>query len=286
MRNEAIFSAGGFYSFIVQSNAITHHEAMAAGKNEVDKWIECRGSDSPVKVLDLACGGEPITIANIMGSLPHVRFHYVGVDINKDQVTQAKNFKYPDNVDVMNIIEGNAWNIDALKLAAPFHLVFSGLNFHHGTPDELRFIVRRIHRLMHADGLLLSHDFYRPEYLPYLRRPDASPSGENMRLIETERLLQDGIISHPIDSTMLTVANDWRADFTALEGQHLKSLGADDQAIRSNSTHVMERDYPVSASEMADILAQEGWRVIIHRFDDSNHLLKEYFSIITGRPLN
>ena len=70
---------------------------------------------------------------------------------------------------------------------------------------------------------------------------------------------------------------------SVLESQHLKSLGADDETIAGNATHMRQRDYPVSATEMSQILKHAGWKSMIHRLDQSAHPLKEFFTVISAR---
>src|SRR3990167_5545250 len=99
MKNERVFSAGGFYSFVVKSNALLHSGATSAGKKIIGQWLCKRPPTKPLRVLDLACGSLPISISEIMGSFGGHTFNYTGVDINPDQVRLAINeFKFPQNV--------------------------------------------------------------------------------------------------------------------------------------------------------------------------------------------
>lgn len=283
MQKEKLFSREGFYSFIVHSNAITHHEAMAIGKTEVGRWLSARTATSPIKVLDLACGGEPITICRIMAAFPETRFEYFGIDINPDQVALAKRFKYPDNVSSVSVIEGSAWDLNELDSIGPFDLVFSGLNFHHGVPEELLTVADEIRRLTTDQGMLISHDLYRPKRYSYLRRPDISTTGEDLRL------LKNVLISDDLDDLIMSSTEvqkdeeDWRQEFIDLESQHLKSLGADEETISGNAKHMWQRDLPVSAEEMCRILDSAGWKTTIHGLEKSNHPLREFFTVISAR---
>jgi SAM-dependent methyltransferase len=283
MQKEKMFSREGFYSFIVHSNAITHHEAMAIGKTEVAQWLSERTTTSPVKALDLACGGEPITICDIMAAFPNVLFEYVGIDINPDQVKLAKHFSYPKNVRSVTAIEGSAWDLKDIASYGPYDFVFSGLNFHHGVPEELLFVSRQIRNLVGDQGLLISHDLYRPDRYTYLRRPERSAAtGEDLHLVVTDKLLRDE--AEKFVKFSPPSPRDWRQDFIDLESQHLKSLGADEETISGNAQHMWHRDYPVSATEMSRILQHAGWKATIHDLEESNHPLKEYFCIISARP--
>ena len=68
MRREKLFSNQGFYPFIVESNVLLHREAIEQGCLMFERLLKQRAPERPVRVLDLACGGEPVVMASIMES--------------------------------------------------------------------------------------------------------------------------------------------------------------------------------------------------------------------------
>ena len=74
MRREELFSQSGFYGFLLQSNVLLHREAVADAVEAVGVVLGDLGSDEPVGVLDLACGGWPVTISEVMEAFPATRF--------------------------------------------------------------------------------------------------------------------------------------------------------------------------------------------------------------------
>ena len=110
MRREALFSRSGFYGFLLQSNVLLHREATRDAIAAVRPLLGSDRNHRAIAVLDLACGGWPVTISDLMAAYPEHEFHYTGVDINPDQVSlAASTFPFPDNVSEKRLIEGNAW---------------------------------------------------------------------------------------------------------------------------------------------------------------------------------
>ena len=92
MKNEKIFSKNGFYQFVVQTNLMFHTETIEIGVQILNNWIQKQNPKQPIRVLDLACGGLPISITQILGHFKDVDFEYFGVDINPDQIELANDF--------------------------------------------------------------------------------------------------------------------------------------------------------------------------------------------------
>ena len=127
MRREELFSRSGFYGFLLKSNVLLHRQAVEAATDAFRPVLQAQGN-APVPVLDLACGGWPVTLGEVMAAFPYVAFQYTGVDINPDQVASAtRQFPFPGNVVNRRIVEGNAWDLDALDIGGAFPLIFSGM---------------------------------------------------------------------------------------------------------------------------------------------------------------
>lgn len=271
MRREKLFSNAGFYPFIVESNVLLHREAIDYGRQLFERLLTKRAPEQAVHVLDLACGGEPVAIAKIMGSFPDRCFHYTGIDINPDQVALAlSGFQFPGNVVDVKISEGNAWDFHVTEPGCKFDVIFMGLNLHHGTPEEINYLALRISHLIADDGIFINHDCFRPDNEPYLRRPDFNPENpdESFRLLNSETLESIDALSFVIDELPVgTIEPDWRRRYRQCLSATATERGGDGTGIESMNQHVNLRDYPVSLQEFRRIFEAAGFEVNTLRYD-------------------
>ncbi len=286
MRREALFNRDGFYSFVVQSNALLHGEAVKTGIEAVRAAFCSEQLRPGISVLDLACGGEPLAIADILAAFPQCRFDYHGVDINPDQVHAAREFAFPANVVNVRIDEGSAWDLQDLPLRRSYDLVFMGMNLHHGTPEEILFLARQLRGVMSSRALFLNHDWFRPDDEPYYRRPDHDPAepAESYRLVAPARLAM--CPAPNLDRTNEYRGMDepdWRIEYRELLRQRLADRGAAPDGIQTTVDHVASRDYPISLSEFEQLFRQENFRVrILHYAGDDP--LKRFIAMPAASP--
>ncbi len=288
MRREKIFSRDGFYSFVVQSNVLLHRELIEQGTAILGTLLESRSNPDAVQVLDLACGGQPISIAEMMRRFPHQEFHYTGIDINPDQIASAEHFLFPDNVSRVILREGSAWDLSRLHLEASYDLVFIGMNLHHGTPEEIYFLGRQLHGLLAADGVLINHDWYRPSEEPYLRRPDCSPDnpGESFLLVERQTL--DAARIPEFDFPEVTWSKDipaWKARYINEMARLLCERGGSQAGVLENTQHIQARDYPISAWEGKQVLQSAGFNVRILNYEHSGLPINDYFAMLVASKM-
>lgn len=287
MRREEIFNHSGYYRFLLECNALLHREAAAAAVDALSPVLRKRGTDKPVKVLDLACGGWPKAIAGVIAAFPESVFEYTGVDINPDQVELAGTlFAFPDNVGSVRILEGNAWDLEPLAISGQYDVIFSGMNLHHGTPQELWYLARQLRRLLGPESMFISHDVYRPDSQPYRRRPDVNPENpsESFALIAPDRVAGAGILPLRIAEDTGGGEPDWRKDYLARMDRTLLARGGDAGGTDSTVAHMRQRDYPVSTQELSEILALAGFSTRILRFDECGEPLGPYVACCVGRP--
>ena len=266
MRREVLFSRSGFYGFVLKSTVLLHREAtrdcIEAVRCMLGGWDKSR----PVAVLDLACGGWPLAIADVMAAFPETGFHYTGVDINPDQVSlAATTFDFPANVTDKRLLEGNAWELDSLDLAQTYPLIFSGMNLHHGTPEEVAFLGRQVQQRLHPGGRFISHDVYRPDNQPYLSRPKMI-DGEAASLVAPQHLSMAGPSDLEIDRQEENTEPAWRLDYLERMRRILLQRGADPDGAESTVRHMRSRDYPISAREMRQLMVGLGFEVQIRRY--------------------
>lgn len=285
MRREKLFSKDGFYSRVLDSNALLHREAITQGRHVVARFLSNFSTKSrheqPVKVLDLACGGVPVSITAIMAAFPEYHFHYTGIDINPDQISTAQNeFVFPDNVSNIKFIEGNAWAPCTTSLSEQYDIVYMGMNLHHGTPEEIFFLASQLAKLIKSDGIFINHDWFRPNEQPYQRRPDCNPDNptESFRLLESSLLSS---IAIPALTSREVSFNDpqsnWREIYNKGLRQALIDKGAGIECAESTYQHVKQRDYPISASEFIAIFEQNGFKCKVLHYGNSDPLMDYIF---------
>lgn len=286
MRREALFSRHGFYSFVVQSNALLHREAVETGVQVLRALLRGRDPGATFAVLDLACGGEPIAVSEILAACPDHRFHYHGIDINPDQVDAARAFAYPANVVRARIDEASAWDLQGLNVERPYDLVFMGMNLHHGTPEEILFLARELRAVLAPHGVFMNHDWFRPDEQPYHRRPDCNPDrpSESYRLVEPARLAQaPGPVLDDKAEYDGTEDSSWRVDFRTLLDQRLLECGAEESGANATRDHVASRDYPISLREFAQLFGQQNFQVHTLRYP-GDEPLKRYIAMPVASP--
>ncbi len=276
MRREKLFSNDGFYPFIVESNVLLHREAIDCGRHMFELLLKKRTPERPLTVLDLACGGEPIVIAKIMESFPDRCFHYTGIDINPDQVEQARSvFEFPKNVTEVRINEGNAWDFRTAEPALKYDVIFMGMNLHHGTPEEIHYLATRIVELLEDDGVFINHDCFRPDDQPYLRRPDSHPENpdESFQLLDKDVLSSITEPSFTLDEVDSAATEpDWRIRYRQSLSTTAIERGGNKTGIESMNQHVNLRDYPISLQDFHKIFESVGFKVNTQRYNSQDSL--------------
>lgn|GEM_PF-1647982 len=284
MKREQFFSKGGYYPFIVETDILLHSEAITLGRQVLSNWLLQSGADRTIRVLDLACGGMPIAICDIMSHFPDVEFTYTGIDINPDQIALAREFQgYSSNVKTVTLLEGNAWHFDALDLNGPFDVIFSGMNLHHGTVDELYFLALELDRVLAQGGFIFSHDVYRPVETQYIERPayHQSSFNEPLQLIEERALAQLDIPSFDISKVVFgQQASDWREVFIEHLTQYLDDHNARPDYIQQTREHVYQRDFAVSIPEMKKVFAAANFSITNVTPNNLEHPLAPYYAFL------
>ncbi len=272
MRREELFNRDGVYSAIVHHNLLMHREATDMGAGILKTLFEGRPKSNPVKVLDLACGGLPISIVAMMEKVEGARFSYTGIDINPDQVALAdKFFRLSDNACQVKLLEANAWDVKTLELESPFDIIFTGLNLHHGTPEEIDYLMAQVYDLLDASGIFLNHDWYRPDRETYVRRPSRNPRDEEecYRLVSQTKLAANTRPYGRASMNFRTANAQWRLAFIDGLTDSYRLRTNDDKGADTLRSHMVERDFPVSRQDLADILTAHGFHHRIFNYDDS-----------------
>ena len=178
----------------------------------------------------------------------------------------------------IRVLNGNAWTLDSLKLGERFDVVFSGLNFHHATPEELVFLAGELKPLCAADAIILSHDLYRPEATSYVRRPAIHPDGpiESLELIPGLK----SNFTQKSDHENTGNENNWRDEFLQRYKNHLADLEISKEKASAILKHVSERDYPLSGDEVAHIFSEVGFTASFKDFRALPHPLGCYLGIL------
>ncbi len=263
MRTEQLFSDGGYYRFLLDSNVLLHREAAAATYAILSARLTRRQESQTLRVLDLACGGMPVTVCDALARLAPRQIAYTGININADQVRAARAFEHPANIVDWRIIHGSAWELPEAVLNEHFDVVYSGMNLHHGTAPELQLLAQQLGRILNPAGVFISHDVYRPNHEAYVPRPAVNPRdpGESFRLVDVETLARAGIAEPHDDAHAEPERCAWREDYLGRMRETLLARGADPAGTEETIAHMRERDFPVSVNELSELLSAAGFRV-------------------------
>lgn len=284
MRTEKLFSKDGCYSHVIESNALFHREAIIYGTRVIHAFLENGDAAKTIKVLDLACGAEPVSITAMLNNFPDRNFSYTGIDINPDQVSFAKQyFKFPENIRDVTLFEGNAWDPRLSALEGHYDIVFMGLNLHHGTPEEVYYLAKQLAVIISDKGVYINHDVYRPDDQSYQRRPDHHPDNAKESFLLLEPGLVESIrlpqVTHNELGSDAPIAA-WRQTYNDLLRQTLIDQGAGSECAHATYQHAHMRDYPISLSDFAHIFKQadKDFSIKILRYGDG-HPLMDYIAM-------
>ena len=291
MSSEPFFNRRGQYSNLVQTNVLLHREASALATELVADHLARRAAErsEPIRWLDLACGGEPVTPAQIIGALPQERFDYTGIDINPDQIAKARQYAFPENVASVCLIEGNGWDLRHLPAGQAWDVAFVGMNLHHGTREEVGYLAHQLGGgRLRERGLFLNHECVRPDNEPYVRRPDHDPArpAEPLWVVEPCVLEAAGftrardVASFGQALTPATPEQAWKLDLIDRLVAGFVDRGGPEAAGDEIRRHQVKRDYPVSAGEICVLLEHEGFDVVVHTFPGADSPIRRYVALI------
>lgn len=301
MKRERVFSKNGGYELCLHTNALMHHEATELGIKILEKTLvnydsssinslSNRHDSNTLHVLDLACGGMPVTLADILAHFPEQQFSYTGIDINHDQTENLRNrFEFSDNVTSVKTITGTAWDLsdDKVKpyLRDQYDIIFSGFNLHHGTPEELYFLAQQLHEFLNPCGVFFNVDEYRPNEANYVRRPDQSLDGlgESYLMIDPEKIAANLYSSNIVEANFEETPQ-WKKHLLKLFRTALLEGGGEPTIVDSLIEHVRKRDYPVSIIEASQIFKEVGFdtNADYHNKHYPNIPLAQYFAMLVA----
>jgi len=292
MKRERVFSKDGSYELCLSSNALMHREAAELGVELLGEVLKNydRTNKKTLHVLDLACGGMPVTLADILESFPEQQFSYTGIDINRDQTENLRNhFEFSDNVRSVTTITGTAWDLSQADvqphLREKYDIIFSGFNLHHGTPEELHFLARQLHALLDQRGVFFNVDEYRPNETVYVRRPDNSldNSGESFLMVEPSKIASNAYSSDFAEANFEETP-PWKHRLLRLLRKAMLDGGGEATAVESLLDHVRKRDYPVSANEVSTIFQAAGFTANTDYHSDHypDIPLAQYFAMLVA----
>lgn len=279
-----IYSSGEF-DLALDTNLMAHREAIQCGVGIMRKTIEARQQDGrPIRVLDLACG-KPTTAFSIISGFPRTTFEYVGIDVNPHQAEVAKaSASIPSNLIGAQVLLGNAWEIEDHSFSGKFDFVLSGLNFHHGTPEEIYYVLLSLKNYLEPQGHIMIHDFFRPEGFPYLRRPKTSPLDGSLLLdiVDPNHLRIKNVPQLQIPGTQefSMDADDWRVHYLEALIGYLVARGFKRDKFQILLDRIYERDFPLTIVEMRKLIELAGFVSRIHRFEPIDHPLRQFYSVI------
>jgi len=294
MKRERVFSKNGGYELCLHSNALMHAEATELGvevlRNTLSNFAASANNTGTLHVLDLACGGMPVTLVNILASFPEQQFTYTGIDINHDQTENLRNhFEFSDNISNVVAITGTAWDLshETVKpqLRKKYHIIFSGFNLHHGTPEEIYFLAQQLHELLDLHGIFFNVDEYRPNQTRYVRRPNNSldNSDESFMMVDPIKIASNNYTSHIKEANFEEVPQ-WKNHLLQQFRKALQEGGGKNADIEPLLNHVRKRDYPISANEASSLFNEAGF--VANAQYHSEHYpdipLAQYFAMLVA----
>lgn len=249
------------FNEIVEKDVMQHNAAALLATEAMGALIEDRGTSRPISILDLACGVSTTPI-RIIQNFPNHLFSYCGIENDPKQIALVQKVQHPPNIVSNTIIEGNAWLLEDTAIPChPFDFVFSGLNFHHGTPEEIEHVLLSLRAFLQPQARLVIHDFFRPYLHCYLRRPEKSPlDGTSLTLVPKEKLRSSTTIA---SRDWHKDEPDWRITHLVELAKKLKACGITADSINYLLREIYEKDFPLSFDEMCDVLRNCGYEPVL-----------------------
>jgi SAM-dependent methyltransferase len=213
------------------------------------------------------------------------KFKYTGIDINPDQISAAAAFDFPKNVVQKRVFEGNAWDFSDVELDSCYDIIFTGMNLHHGTPEEVYCLLLQCKQKLSPSGVFINHDFYRPSSYPYMRRPQCNPKDpkESFSMIDESKIRR--IASSAGNLPVFDSGPEWRKDLITRYVIAMKIRGAAQEDIDQVMEHVLARDYPISVMEMKEIASKAGFEFSTLNLNAETEPLHEFFSLVVAKNL-
>jgi hypothetical protein len=285
MKQEKAFSRNGFYMFVLESNVMLHDHAAVRGQQLLTDWCKKHSTaGATIRVLDLACGGTPCSIARMMAGCPQYKFSYTGIDINPDQIEAVRTFQFADNVVETKMLEGNAWDLSMLSSNEKFDIIFTGMNTHHGTPEEIFCLLLQVKERLTLHGMYINHDLFRPVDEPHCPRPDFNPDNptESFAMVPEDVLARYHAdkLSSPIEA--VNNPPDWRKAFLDKYVIALRERGAHESGIKEVVEHVSRRDFPISTTDYRFIANHCGFDLEVLDLEAAGEPLEAWFSMVTA----
>ncbi len=282
MRRELFFSRGGPYADLLRSNVLLHREAADSVARIISERLDAPRRPSRIlRWLDLGCGGLPVTPGEVMARHSERRFSYVGVDINPDQIALARQFPFSENVVEVELVAGSGWDLDHLSGRLPFDVVYVGLNWHHGTPEEIWFLASAVRALLATDGLLVNHDCLRPQEHQLLRRPpalDGDPA-QPTALVAPETLALSNVPAFGFAADTRATTPEWKLELIERLTGGFVDRGGGREGADEIVRHMHRRDFPVSAAELRVVLESASYEVEQSSYDRPDEPLDPYLRL-------
>ena len=165
-----------------------------------------------------------------------------------------------------------------------YDLIFSGMNLHHGTPEEVCYLATQLWNRLRPGGLFISHDTFRPDDTPYAPRPRII-DGETSALVS--RSVLDAANLPDLEIIAETGGNTpyWRADYVDRMQRALLAKKAELAGVESSIAHMRSRDFPISMAELKAIMYAQGFDLLIKRYDNTDEPMGPYVALcIASKP--
>lgn len=275
--NNDFFKNNSGYNAILRNNVNMVKEASEKASTTVKEWLKKHPKES-LTFLDVASGTDtPIVSRNLFDVLHKMKVSvkYTAIDINQ-KLADVRAFQFPANVAQQTLVVGDAYHVNSKEVTGKkFSIIYFGLNLHHLSPQELAKVLRDYKGLLEKDGLFIIFDVIRPEEALFVERPKA-------QTMIAANLLK-GIPSEPVVVKRAKAGDDWRAEFAQTFGGYAESRGVDETTVKTVQDHILGNDYPLSMSELTQLLKQTGFSVRQVPFSPEFHTpVAKYFGMLVA----
>ena len=190
-------------------------------------------------------------------------------------------FRFSENVVEVELVAGSGWDLDHLSGRLPFDVVYVGLNWHHGTPEEIWFLASAVRALLATDGLLVNHDCLRPQEHQLLRRPpalDGDPA-QPTALVAPETLALSNVPAFGFAADTRATTPEWKLELIERLTGGFVDRGGGREGADEIVRHMHRRDFPVSAAELRVVLESASYEVEQSSYDRPDEPLDPYLRL-------
>jgi hypothetical protein len=271
--------------FLLDKNIFLQRDAANAALTEISKWLGSLETSPPIcRILDLSPPTWPSLAVKLASLFPDQLFEFSLVSTVSSAKRANVRQQFLPNLTLISVND-TPWNLDNFGSAGPYDIILFALQTSTASVAEISYFISAAFSLLAPKGLFLNHDFFRPEATPFIGRPDYSfdTATESMRLVPEEKF--ESIVMLEMAEPNLTAKKpgDWRKAYISDVSIHLRARGADEATVFQVVRDFQRQEFPLTRTETLSALAQFGFKPRLIAYDDSEHPLQDYYSLVASR---